>query len=895
MATTRETISSYYQNILGREADGAGIDYWAAQVDGGSQTMAEVVANLTASQEASDTVAPIIALYLTAFGRTPDAAGLQYWVAAERGGMSLDTIADSFVRSAEFSSTNGASDADFIATLYQNALGRSADAAGTDYWTAQLASGMTRTEVLSSITASQEGLTTSTAKAQLVLAYQGVLGRTPTTAELNAALQNQGQQSLDELVKSVAGNLIDNGDPATPTNPTNPTNPSEPGTPVETNFTYTPNDGTQAGSSDASGVISWGKYIIVGDDESNVLRVYDSEGGAALFEFDYGAQLGITEEMDFEAMTFVGNLGASGTLYLTGSHSNSKKGNDDENREHIVSLKLTTGADGLPVFDTTEAGNYTGLVDALVAWDAANGSGKGVNYFDFKTSSDAGISPENTNGFSIEGMTTSKDDAELWLGFRAPQTDTVTRDEALLIKVTNYQDVLATNASPEFEAVELNLGGRGIRSIEKALDGSGYLIIAGPSGTASDEVTHDFRLYTWTGETSDQPIELNNDLDSLLKATGGSFESIASPASIKAGTQVLLLQDNGDTVWDGQTEVSKDLDPANQQFKGNLVTLGSAVNDTTAPKLVSSSPVDEATDVSATSTITLTFDEGVALVENAVIRLEDASGVVEEFKLGDSSVKVDYNKIILTPAQALAEGSEYKVVIPSNTVTDHSGNALASKEVDFTTGVKPHYDLLITEVNSNANGGDFFEIYNYGDTAIDLSGWAMTDSEGTFASAVGLSEGFTLGAGKTLVIADMPASDLAAFKTAWGLTDSTDVISVEGPGLGKGDAVVLFDGQGNVATALNYNGTSITASDGTLIEAAPAASGTAFATGQHAGAAYGVNAKSSVVWDGVSTLDPKYVGAVAGDNGAAAQAVDANAVGSPGVVLVGQVPLVEAA
>lgn len=85
--------------------------------------------------------------------------------------------------------------------------------------------------------------------------------------------------------------------------------------------------------------------------------------------------------------------------------------------------------------------------------------------------------------------------------------------------------------------VELNLGGRGIRSIEKASDGSGYLIIAvllaqplALSPTTLGFLHGDGRALTVT--------ELNNDLDSLLSSTSGSFETIAGLTSINTGTAV---------------------------------------------------------------------------------------------------------------------------------------------------------------------------------------------------------------------------------------------------------------------------------------------------------------------------------------------------------------------
>ncbi|WP_282280856.1 hypothetical protein [Pseudomonas sp. PS02302] len=100
--------------------------------------------------------------------------------------------------------------------------------------------------------------------------------------------------------------------------------------------------------------------------------------------------------------------------------------------------------------------------------------------------------------------------------------------------------------------------------------------------------------------------------------------------------------------------------------------------------------------------------------------------------------------------------------------------------------------------------------------------------------------------------------------------------------------VVLFDKLGNVAAAFNYDLTAVLASDGTLITAAPAGNGATLSDGQHAGAAYGAGTAASVVWDGLSTTQPTYVGATVGKDGAFAQVADAASIGSPGVMLVGQ-------
>ncbi len=881
MPTTRETISAYYQSILGRTPDAAGLDYWTAQVDQGKASLAQVATGFSLSTEAASGMVPVVALYLSSFGRLPDTEGLQYWTQALQNGTPLEAIQQAFLQSPEFATMAAGSATAFLTAAYENALGRPADADGLQFWTQQLAAGTSRAEVLAALADSPEGQPHALAKAQLTLAYQGVSGQSPSLTELNEILAQQGQQSLIELVTRTTERLIDNAAPSPA--------PTEPQPAV---FTFTPEAGTQAGASDASGVIRWGEYLIVGDDEGNVLRVYDQQGGQALDAFDYGGVLGLSDELDFEAMTFTGTLGTEGTLYLTGSHSNSKSGKEAPGREAILAVKLTTDAQGKPVFDTAGIQTYKGLVAALDAWDASGSSGKPAGYYGLKVSSDAGIAPENVNGFSIEGLTTSPDDSQLWLGFRAPQLDTGSRDKALLVAVTNYQAVLADNSlSPTFEAIELNLGGRGIRSIDRALDGSGYLILAGPSGSASAAVTHDFRLFTWSGDPATAPIELDNNLDALLAATGGSFESIASPASVRPGTEILLLQDNGDTLWQGQTQVSKDLDPAQQHFQGNLVTLGTAAVDLAGPLLVASSPAVDAQDVPTGSRISLTFDEGIALGSGSLQLVDQAGTVVQVFKAGDPGVSIDFNVLNLTPTSRLQASSSYHLEIQPGAVVDHAGNAVAAMDLSFATAARPHYDLLITEVNSNAKGGDFFELYNYGSTSIDLSGWRMTDEAGQFSSAITIDGNTVLAAGATLVVADVAVANLNAFKTAWGLSDSTAVVSVDGPGLGKEDAVVLFDKLGNVAAAFNYDLTAVLASDGTLITTASAGGGRTFSDGQHAGAAFGAGAATSAVWDGLSMIQPAYVGATVGKDGAFAQAGDAAAIGSPGIALVGQLPL----
>ena len=265
--------------------------------------------------------------------------------------------------------------------------------------------------------------------------------------------------------------------------------------------------------------------MLVADDEANVLRVYPRGGGAAVKEWSYaleGPKLG--KELDLEAGTRIGD-----TLYLTGSNSNKKDGSDAPDRSHLFAVKVTgTGA--------ATAFNYVGqfsLLEAqLVAWDVGNGNGLGANHF----------------GFAVS-----------------------VRAKALIVPVRNYAALVAGTATQAtFGApIELELGGLGIRSIDEGTDGN-YLIVAGPAGAASPDVDRNFALFARNGNPASAPVELSNDLDTLRKETGGSFEStVEVPGPVTAGTQVQLLLDNGDTVWPGQTDASKDLPPAQHDRAGH--------------------------------------------------------------------------------------------------------------------------------------------------------------------------------------------------------------------------------------------------------------------------------------------------------------------------------------
>ncbi len=98
-------------------------------------------------------------LYQAAFNRTPDGAGLGYWINALDKGEALASVAAGFVKSAEFIALYGKnpSNTELVGRYYQNVLHRPGEKAGMDYWVGILDSGAsTPSQVLTNFSESAE-------------------------------------------------------------------------------------------------------------------------------------------------------------------------------------------------------------------------------------------------------------------------------------------------------------------------------------------------------------------------------------------------------------------------------------------------------------------------------------------------------------------------------------------------------------------------------------------------------------------------------------------------------------------------------------------------------------------------------------------------------------------
>ncbi len=181
-------VAQVYRDFLGRSPDRSGLDYWAGRLDSEAD-MAPAIVSFVGAPE-MDPERRVARLYLALFDRAPDQGGFLYWVDRYENGQSIPSIADSFVGSPEFLARFGALGNDqFVVLVYNRILARQPDRAGFNYWVSQLDAGVPRGELIALFSESAEFVALSRPAVDLIVIYSGLLDRTPSPAELRAALQ----------------------------------------------------------------------------------------------------------------------------------------------------------------------------------------------------------------------------------------------------------------------------------------------------------------------------------------------------------------------------------------------------------------------------------------------------------------------------------------------------------------------------------------------------------------------------------------------------------------------------------------------------------------------------------------------------------------------------------
>ncbi len=288
------------------------------------------------------------------------------------------------------------------------------------------------------------------------------------------------------------------------------------------------------GACDASGAVVLDRWhFVVGDDEDNVLRVYDLRtGGPPVRTVDLNPDLDLPEkkkppEADIEAATGLGDL----ELWLS-SHGRSSSGKKAVSRlRFFATRRLPDGS--LEMVGTP----YQHLLSDLL--EAPHLSAYGL-------ASAAALPPKEPGGINVEGMTATGDGESVMIGFRNP----VPQGRALGVSLLNPTALIKGKPAKFGPARLLDLKGLGIRSMSRWR--GRYLLVGGPisSGVPS-------RMFTWSGE-SDEPVEVEFDFSGFNPEAFVSHEE---------SDEILVLSDDGSRLHDG-VECKRLKDPAQKRFRG---------------------------------------------------------------------------------------------------------------------------------------------------------------------------------------------------------------------------------------------------------------------------------------------------------------------------------------
>ena len=329
--------------------------------------------------------------------------------------------------------------------------------------------------------------------------------------------------------------------------------------------------GSSATNGESSAVVAVGtNYFFVADNEHETLRLFTRYPTSSCVDPVYSTNMrpnlnlsSSNPEVDLEAAAQAPN---TNRIYWLGSHSNSKSGNLRPNRDRIFATTILGGGTGSPPYSLAYVGRYDHLRVDLANWDRTNAHGLGANYFSLVASTNSGVASEDINGFNLEGLCFAPDGTTAYLCFRTPlvhgsgaTTATAQRTNALVVPLLNITDLVTNNpvAGPgkaKFGVpFTLKLGSRGVRSIDSSYAGN-YLITAGPVADASSPpvAPNNFRLFTWTGNQTNAPIERFTDFPD-----GYSPEGAVLPAAVIASnTVVQFVSDDATACWKSFTTLA---------------------------------------------------------------------------------------------------------------------------------------------------------------------------------------------------------------------------------------------------------------------------------------------------------------------------------------------------
>jgi Protein of unknown function (DUF3616) len=334
------------------------------------------------------------------------------------------------------------------------------------------------------------------------------------------------------------------------------------------------------GMCEASGAVavprgSFGGWFIAANDEDNLLRAYDASqaGGAPRAVLDLDDHLGIPPQdrgkgrgkADVEAAAWLGDR-----IYWIGSHSRNSDGERRRSRHQFFATSATAEAGGVML---RPVGRAISLLDELR--DALDANGLGLGWSVGHEDDDKRLAPER-EGLNVEGLATRPDGSSLLIGLRNP----LAGGRAVLVPLLNPREAVDGDAKPKLGTpITLDLGGRGIRSMDYSETRRAYIIVAGPRADEADGKPPAFDLYIWSGNPAVGAQRLTGVAEALADPKTFRAEALATRSNLhpeavivnQEGTAVWLLSDDGDLQLNGT--MCSDLPESQRQFRGIVLPL----------------------------------------------------------------------------------------------------------------------------------------------------------------------------------------------------------------------------------------------------------------------------------------------------------------------------------
>jgi hypothetical protein len=292
------------------------------------------------------------------------------------------------------------------------------------------------------------------------------------------------------------------------------------------------------GICDASAAVALDRdHFVVADDERNTLLTFRRERSAAVAALQLEAFLGTApgKESDLEGAAAVGRR-----VFWISSHGRNKNGKLREERYRFFATDIDSST--VPPSLRPVGAPYLSLLDDLLSAGELS---------PYKLQEASRRAPESTDGFNIEGLA-AKADGGLLIGFRSP----VPNGKALLVSLSNPQAVIDGARAKIGAPILIDLGGRGVRSIE--LVDAAYLIVAGPSADNGS-----FALYRWSGVADEAPA--------LVTAAGFAGLRPEAIFAVPMSRRLQVLSDDGGVEKRGVA--CKDQEAARRAFRSILVNL----------------------------------------------------------------------------------------------------------------------------------------------------------------------------------------------------------------------------------------------------------------------------------------------------------------------------------